>query len=354
LKSRTTHSRAVVAHLAQTIQSNRMGIFSKKDKWGNFNGNINIYENLKHSDIQKLIQEKGIHTIQFYQFQTPNNKTWDILNEFYKKYPEIGLRIHWYEKMDFDFYPLMPSLRNFDVSSYLTSDYKPLLQNRELTDVGIGETKSVAVDLSFIKEFKKLKTLYIDGMKKGLESASELFNLERLTFRGVKMNNLDLINNLENLKQLRLLFGSYKNLDAISNVKTIKTLEISRTRQIPNYDFLKTMDNLNSLYFEGMSKMEKLPDLSGLTNLKRIQIDNNSRLVDITNLNQLPNLETFLLFFPENFKAAYRAELFKQAIDFLLNSKTVKYTNLFFWIDDVLKQKLENKGIKKWNYGIDI
>jgi Leucine-rich repeat (LRR) protein len=191
-------------------------------------------------------------------------------------------------------------------------------------------------------------------MKKGLESTAELSKLERLTFRGVKMNNLDLINQLKNLKQLRLLFGSYKNLESIANVKSIKTLEISRTRQIPNYDFLKSMDNLNSLYFEGMSKMESLPDLSGLTNLKRIQIDNNSRLTDITNLNQLPSLETFLLFFPENFKASYRKDLFKQATEFLLESKTVKYTNLFLWLEDDMKEKLQEKGIKKWDYGMNI
>lgn len=331
-----------------------MGIFDKKEKWGNFNGNINIYDNLKHSDIPKLIAEKNIHSLQFFQFTDPKKETWKILNEFYQKYPQIGLRIVWYNQINFDFYAQLPSLRNFDISSFNTSDYRPLLQNKELTDLGIGETKSTTIDLSFIREFTKLTTLYIDGMKKGLESASELSKLERLTFRGVKMKNLDLINSLKNLKQLRLLFGSYKNLDAIANVKSIKTLEISRTRQIPNYDFLKSMDNLNSLYFEGMSKMEKLPDLNGLTNLKRIQIDNNSRLTDITNINQLPNLEIFLLFFPENFKADYRKELFKQSIDFLLNSKSVKYTNLFFWLDDETKKKLENKGIKKWDYGMNI
>ena len=331
-----------------------MGIFSKKEKWGNYNGNINIYDNLKISDIPKLIKEKDIHSLQFFKFTDPNKKTWDVLNEFYIKHPEIGLRIVWNGQVNFDFYSQIPSLRNFDISSFNTFDYTPLLQNKKLTDLGIGETKSIAVNLSFIKEFENLTTLWIDGMKKGLESVSELSKLERLTFRGVKMNDIDLIGNLENLKQLKLLFGSYKNLDGISNVKSIKTLEISRTRQIPNYDFLKTMGNLNSLYFEGMSKMKKLPDLSGLINLKRIQIDNNSKLVDITNLNQLSNLETFLLFFPEKFKASYRKELLKQAIDFLLNSKSVKYTNLFLWADDDIKGKLKDKGVEKWDYGMEI
>ncbi len=331
-----------------------MELFRKKERWGNFNGNINIYDDLKLSDIPKLIQEKNIHSLQFYQFSNPNTETWNVLNEFYQKYPDIGLRILWYDEMNFDFYSQLPALRNFDVSSYNTSDYTNLLQNKKLTDLGIGETKSTSVDLSFIKEFEYLTTLWIDGMKKGLESVAELTRLERLTFRGVKLNNLDLINNLKNLKQLRLLFGSYKNLDAIANAKSIRTLEISRTRQIPDYDFLKSMHNLNSLYLEGMSKMESLPDLTGLINLKRIQIDNNSRLTDISNLNQLPNLEIFLLFFPENFKATYRKELLDQAIEFLLNSKTVKYTNLYFALEDDIKEKLKARGIEKWDYGMDI
>jgi hypothetical protein len=81
-----------------------MGLFSKKDRWKNFNGNINIYDNLQHSDIPKLIREKLIHTLQFYQFKTPNNKTWEVLNNFYHNYPALGLRILWYEKVDFSFY----------------------------------------------------------------------------------------------------------------------------------------------------------------------------------------------------------------------------------------------------------
>jgi len=60
-----------------------MGIFNKKKKWGNFNGNINIYEDLKSSDIPKLIQEKDIHSLQFFEFKTPNKKTWEVLNSFF-------------------------------------------------------------------------------------------------------------------------------------------------------------------------------------------------------------------------------------------------------------------------------
>ncbi|MEL7271456.1 MAG: hypothetical protein AAGL34_17925 [Bacteroidota bacterium] len=323
-------------------------------KWENHGGNVNIIDNLNHSDIPKLIKCKDIHTLQFYAFKTPNTKTWNVLNELYEQHPNIGLRIHWFNQMDFLFYPLIPSIRNFDVASYNTLDYTPLLQNKALTDLGIGETKSIAVDLSFISEFRALKTLWIDGMKKGLESVSQLPELERLTFRGIKMKNLDLVSNLRNLKQIRLLFGSYKNLEALSKVKSLKTLEISRTRQIPDYEFFKEMPNLNSLYLEGMSKMEELPDFQGLTNLKRIQIENNSRLTDISSLNSLQSLEIFLIWFPENFKAAFRKSLILQGFEFLINSKTVKYTNLFHWLSEAQKTKLSDKGIVEWNYNLNI
>jgi len=323
---------------------------NKKEKWRNHNnGNIYIYDDLNFSDIPILIKEDGIRYLAFCQFETPSNKTWAVLNSFYKKYPKIGLYIIWHNKIDFNFYSKIPSLRDFLVESYLTTDYSPLLQNRELTDLGIGETKSTSIDLSFISKFKKLKFLYIDGIKKGLENASMLSSLEVLALRRVKMNNFDFINNLDNLKQIILLFGSYKNLDAIGNSKKLKTLEINRTAQIPNFDFLNSLNSLNSLYLEGLSKMEKLPNLSGLTNLKRIRIKNNSRLIDVSSLNQLPNLETFLLFFPDRYKATYRKKLLNQSIDFLLNSETVKYTNLFFWLDNQVKERLIEKGIKMWD-----
>ena len=76
-----------------------MGIFDKKKKWGNFDGNINIYENLKPSDVSKLAAEENIHSLQFFQFIDPKKKTWDVLNEFYQQYPNIGLRLVWYYKI---------------------------------------------------------------------------------------------------------------------------------------------------------------------------------------------------------------------------------------------------------------
>lgn len=332
-----------------------MGIFKKSDKkWGNFSGNINIYDNLKDSDIPKLIKEPNIHSIQFYQFKTPNEKTWKVLNNFYEQYPDIRLHIFWYDLVDFGFLTHLPAIKRFAVSSFMTKDFTPIRDYLDLAGLSIGETKSVAVDLGFISDFKDLKYFYVDGMKKGLESVSQLENLEVLTFRGVKLPDLEIIRDLKNIKELNLLFGSYKNLDAISTQKNLKELEISRTRQIPDYDFLSTLNNLRTLIFEGMSQMESLPSLKGLDSLSKIQIDNNSRLADINTIKDLQSLETFLLFFPENFKAALRKELIDQAFKILLDSKTIKSTNLWRLADDKIKQILKDRGIEFWGFNPEV
>ncbi|MHA7844606.1 MAG: hypothetical protein ACX93I_14940 [Winogradskyella sp.] len=327
-----------------------MGIFKRKKKWGNFSGNINIHSDLKKSDIPKIIAEKNIHSLQLFQFPNPKRQTWETLNEFFSKYPDIGLRVLWYECQDLSFYKLIPNIRKFTIATYNIKDYSILKTNTKLKHFGIEETKSKAVDISFINKFTELESLYVDGMKKGLENVKHLSNLQTLTFRGVKLDNLDFLNELTKLQELNLLYGSYKDLDAVSKLNGLKELELSRVRQIPDYHFLRNLVNLEKLCFEGMSEMSILPDLSGLKSLKRIQVDNNSRLNDISSISQIPNLEEFLLFFPENFKASVRKKLTEQAYQIVMESKTIKSTSIWLRVNNEQRENLRKKGVEFWNY----
>jgi hypothetical protein len=91
-----------------------------------------------------------------------------------------------------------------------------------------------------------------------------------------------------------------------------------------------------------------------LKNLNKIQIDNNSRLVDIHSIEQLESLKTFLLFFPENFKAAWRKELMAQATDILKTSQTIKSTNLWRLMDETDRRTLKQKNIEFWGYNPEV
>lgn len=323
-------------------------------KWGNFSGNINIYKDLEKENISEIINEQNIHSLQFYQFKNPKNETWEVLNDFFEKYPNIGLRILWYDIQDLSFYNLIPNVRKFTIASYNTFDYSKLQTNTKLKHFGIEETKSVAVDISFIKHLKDLESLYVDGMKKGLSNISFLTNLKKLTLRGVKLKNLDFLIDLKNLEELNLLFGSYQNLDSLSNLKNLKSIEFSRVRQIPNFDFLNSMQNLEKIEFEGMAKMEEIPNLSQLTKLRKIHINNNLRLSKIENIKKIPNLKLLQISFAENSKANERKNIIEQCVKILMDSSTIEYTNIFHWTDEITAKKLNEKGIKNWKWDIEV
>ncbi|MCX2745436.1 hypothetical protein OO013_16270 [Mangrovivirga sp. M17] len=331
-----------------------MGIFTRKEKWKNYSGSINILSDLKKSDIPKIIAEDNIHSIQLYQFRNPKKKTWETLNLLFEKHPDIRLRVLWYDNTDLSFYKEIPNLRKFTIASYNTSDYSPLLSNTKLTHFGIEETKSKSVDLSFIREFKDLESLYVDGMKKGLENVRHLKNLKKLTFRGIKMDNLDILSNSDDLEELNLLFGSYKSLDSVAKLKQLKSLELSRVRQIPDFDFLNSLENLQKIEFEGMSKMEEIPDLSNLKKLKGIHLHNNLRLKNIMSVGEIPNLKLLHLTFAENQKASERKNLIEQSVDILMKSKSIEYSNIMQWTDEETTEKLIEKGVNHWNRGIEI
>lgn len=324
--------------------------FKKEDKWENFSGNINIYQDLVESDIEILIQEKNIHSLQFYSFKNPSEKTWQTLNKFYENYPEIGLTIFWYDTVDFAFLNKIPNVRKFGVDSYLTKEFKPIEILSQLTKLHLGETKSIAVNIDFIRIFKNLETLNIDGMKKGIENIKYLTQISSLNLRGVKLKNVNWISSLEKLRLLKLMFGSYQSLESLSELKNLEYLGISRVRQIENYDFLNGLINLKFLHFEGLASMDTLPSFQGLKNLKKIQIQNLSKIENIKEIESLKNLEELLFLFPENIKASDKNLLLDKLYEIALKLPNLKMTNILFWKEHKKYKALIDKGVKVYEH----
>lgn len=80
------------------------------------------------------------------------------------------MTIFWYDTIDFAFLSKIPNIRNFWVNSYLTREFKPIEILSKLTKFHLGVTKSIAINIDFIKTLEDLEILNVDGMKKGLES----------------------------------------------------------------------------------------------------------------------------------------------------------------------------------------
>lgn len=320
-------------------------------KWKNYDGNINILSNIQEPDIAKLISEKEIHSLQFYEFEKPNQQTWSTLNSFFKKHPEVELSIIWQQKQDFSFYKNLPYVRKFSISSFGTKDFSILQSNTELKSFSIGETKSKSVDVSFIKKLSKLEEIYIDGMKKGIENIGHLQKLKTISLRAIKLANLQFLTSVKNLEKLELLYGSYENIEALHTLQNIKRLELSRVRNINDFAFITHLNSLESLTIEGQTRLVELPNYGNLKKLEYLGVQNNRNLTDISNINHLQKLKVFWLSFAENQKVKEIKHLLEQAAHFILHSKSIQYTNIFSfpWLDDATKEKLYTKGIKEYS-----
>ena len=81
---------------------------------------------------------------------------------------------------------------------------------------------------------------------------------------------------------------------------------------------------------------------------------NNVRMKDFQEVNSIPNLKVFQVSFAENSKASERKNLIDQAVDIVLNSSSIEYTNIMHWTDNEITRQLEEKGVKKWEWHLNV
>lgn len=320
-------------------------------KWKDFNGNINVHGDLADDDIADILTTPHIHSIQFYQFKNPRPETFKVLNDkLFSKRPDIGLSIIWYDPLDWKFMDYIPNVKNLKIQSFLTKDFSPLAQKRDLTQLLISETKSPAVDIRFISEFKDLNTLSIDGMKKGISGIESLKNIQNLNLRGVKLKDLNFIKNFRQLRLIKLMYGHYDDLSILNELTSLVYIGLSRVRGIQDYSFLKDQRTIEFLHFEGMSRIVVLPRLTGTKSLRKIYIENMARLADLDGLRDASRLEEFLLSFPENVNRQLARKLLSQAIDILVELPSIRRTNILEWTDWIDTSRLKEKGLAKYDF----
>lgn len=78
------------------------------------------------------------------------------------------------------------------------------------------------------------------------------------------------------------------------------------------------------------------------------------RLTKIENIGKIPNLKLVQISFAENSKVSERKNLLDQLQEILLNTKSIEYTNIFHWTDENMTKKLNERGIKNWNWDMVI
>ena len=216
-----------------------------------------------------------------------SEKDFKTLSDFMKEKRINHLRVYGLNSVkNLDF------LRHFDSIRELSVDVWDIewldgidTQYANLRSLDLGSTKSKRFSLAFLPSFEDLKQISIDGFEKDVEAIGEVITLEELTLRSVTLDDLDFVGQLTSLWWFALKLGGTRNIMALSDTRP-KYLEIWRARGLKNIDVISEMETLQFLFLQTLYRIWALPDLSNLSDLRKITIE------DLRNLNNIRALFT--------------------------------------------------------------
>ena len=140
-----------------------------------------------------------------------------------------------------------------------------------LTELIIGETKTKALNLKYLENYKDLNILIICGHTKNIDVVGNLSNLEYLGLNSISKVSVDFINRLKKLKSLHFLLGGRENIDEIEE-NEIETLEIIRVRNFNSFKNISNFKKLKNLTIEDQIQLKELLFDKENSNLKDFKL----------------------------------------------------------------------------------
>lgn len=281
----------------------------KTDKWVNAgNGCINIQRDLDKKSIRQILKEKNLFQVQFHN--RPSPKTWELLNEYlFSKRPDVYLRITRYDDplTDLDFLLTMNNLEHLYLDLFDLNDLSKIGDLKNLKGLILSETKSKSYSLKPISKLDKLTYLQVSGLKKDIESLSQLKNITELTLRSLTLDNLDFLSAYEKLEKLHVILGGTKNYNALKSLPNLKYLELWQVRQLSDIEFISDLTSLEFLQLSSLRNITRLPDFTNTNKLRKLIFETLKGLEDISALGKIDLLEEILFvaannLTPEQFK----------------------------------------------------
>ncbi len=157
-------------------------------------------------------------------------------------------------------------LRDYEFVQNLSEELEELLIMADTMGAGIK------FDCTWLLKYKNLQTLWLGKKaKKNIESISQLPKLKSLSLRGIKLTDFSFLYQM-NLEKLALLWNSNNNLQELSGLKNLKEIELWRINKLSDISFVGELTNLEIIKFQDLKHVNCLPDLSKHVNLQRLFI----------------------------------------------------------------------------------
>lgn len=310
------------------------------------------------------------HVIVQFSDKTYTDRQLSILDGLCKKYnKDFGVRFYGHYSGAFDFKTLLkiPNVKCLYVDCLLEGDNVEVLGQlgyldklclgvfemketeilntdnlKNVSELIITETRTKALNLEYLKNFKNLKLLIIGEHRKNIESVGELSDLEFLSLNSVKKTPVNFVNRLKKLKTLKFILGGRENIQEIEE-NEIENLELVWVRGFNDLSNISKFKKIRTLHVEDNIQLPKIHFDTELKGLKDLKILNCKTLDSLTGLDKLSSLE--------------QLRIYKTAIDFgsfsnqLLPAslKTLAFYTTKKKVDDKIRETLDKRGFKEWS-----
>ncbi|XP_043687680.1 disease resistance protein TAO1-like [Telopea speciosissima] len=169
-----------------------------------------------------------------------------------------------------------------------------------LETLEIKDCKSLR-KIPYLRESKRLRELKIEDCPELLEieRLENYESLQELSINGARsLKTLPAdISTLKNLSYLRIsrFYYSMERLPDLSDLTRLGRIEIEDCGELTEIPGLDRLEILQNLYISGCKSLERLPDLSNLKNLKDLRIEGCKNLAEIHGLDTLEILENLYI-----------------------------------------------------------
>lgn len=280
---------------------------------------VEFFDRLTEKEVHDL---RTNHSLRILQTARPvSSQTWELLNQnLFAIRPDVELRVYGFysSTCDLSFLSGVTNVRRFSADCLMSAagiEHLAALEHLEELSIGIfdlenfdfltalpnclkalslGATKSRKPRLDGIRQFRSLRTLYIEGQQRGIEAIADLHELEELTLRSVSTAGLEYVALLPRLWSLDIKLGGIQDLSAIASKESIKYLELWQIRDLSDIGVISSLSGLQYLFLQSLRHVRSIPDLSRLTKLRRIVLENMKGLRDVSAIGTAPALEEFL------------------------------------------------------------
>ena len=215
--------------------------------------------------------------------------------------PDVALRVYGgYDGTiaNLEFLRFFPELTRFHADQLRYRPFEDIDGLRylpdDVVDLSLGQTQR-RLSLAPLSRFQLLRRLYVEGPKKDIEVISGLAMLEDLTLRSITLPDLSILIPLRKLRSLDIKLGGTRDLGLLPQLDQLAYLELWMIRGLEDISPVGELTKLQYLFLQDLPRVDRLPDMSRMTSLRRIDIEGMKSLTDLSPLLTAPSLEELFL-----------------------------------------------------------